>query len=468
MKYEENILGSSTNSTNRKSPSTFDEKFYRKSNEELKQTNEELVLKLKNQKLLTKSYAMKYIVMKKAVVRKNKSIKNLKESNKKHIVKKIEQLNYLNNNEKAFCNLILKRKCHYTHSDKFISQNIYYRSPSIYRYMKETLKIKLPAVKTVLSWSKIKFINPDINHEVVKIIAKKVNTFSDLEKHAIKTFDEIAIKRSFVYNILTDQIDGFQQIGLNRKPLSASEAGFFMLRGVFSNWRIPFSYYLSKNSIKGENLKDILLNYISFCKKNFGLKILATVADQGTPNQKAYKLLGVTRESPYFFDKENIKVFAMYDYPHLIKSVRNTFLKNNFKFTDPRTNEKVEGSFKIIRDIWENEKTKITKKLPKITQQHVYPNNFDKMKVKFAVQILSNTTASAIKAVCNDTNDNLFSQSDIIKYALPTAKICEMFNNCFDCFNKVSIFNKDLQGQKVGYIDAYDFLKNDMLEFQNV
>ena len=67
------------------------------------------------------------------------------------------------------------------------------------------------------------------------------------------------------------------------------------------------------------------------------------------------------------------------------------------------------------------------------------------MKVKYAVQILSNTTASAIKAVCSDPNNNLFSQSDIIKYALPTAKICEMFNNCFDCFNKVSIFNKDFE-----------------------
>lgn len=96
---------------------------------------------------------------------------------------------------------------------------------------------------------------------------------------------------------------------------------------------------------------------------------------------------------------------------------------------------------------------------------YLYPNNFDKMRVKFAVQIFSHTTASAIRAVCIDPNDNLFSPSEIIKYALPTAKICEMFNNCFDCFNKIPFFNKDKEGQKIGYIDSYDYLKNDMLKF---
>ena len=53
------------------------------------------------------------------------------------------------------------------------------------------------------------------------------------------------------------------------------------------------------------------------------------------------------------------------------------------------------------------------------------------MRVKFATQILSNTTTSAIRAVWNDSNDNLFSQNDIIKYALPTAYVCEMYNNSF-------------------------------------
>lgn len=437
--------------------SAENEKFYRKQ-------NENLTLKLKNLKLKMKSYILKNRHLTKKVSKYNKRIKELNEFKKNDIFKKVDTLNHLNENEKSFVKLLLKTKFRYTLSDKFISQNIYYRSPSIYRYFKETLKIRLPNIKTVLSWSKIKFVKPDLNEEVDKIIINKIKTFSDRDKHAILIFDELAIKKSFVYNIVTDGIDGFEHIGTKKNPIAASEAGFFMLRGIFNNWRIPFCYYLSKNSIKGDNLKELILKYISYCKMTFNLKIVALVSDQGTPNQKAFKLLGVTRETPFFFDSENVKVYALYDYPHLFKSVRNTLLKTNFIFPDKILNEKVEASFGIIRAIYEDEKTKITKKIPKLTQQHIYPNNFDKMRVKFATQILSNTTAAAIRAVCNDINDNLFTDNDIVKFALPTSYFCDMFNKCFDCMNKLPIYNKE-KCEKVGYMDAYDFLKNHMLEF---
>lgn len=79
--------------------------------------------------------------LKKTALRKHKIINDLKKSNKKDIIQKVAELNYLNNNEKAFCKLLLKRKCLYTPSDKFIAQNIfYYRSPSIYRSYQRIVK----------------------------------------------------------------------------------------------------------------------------------------------------------------------------------------------------------------------------------------------------------------------------------------------------------------------------------------
>lgn len=88
-------------------------------------------------------------------------------------------------------------------------------------------------------------------------------------------------------------------------------------------------------------------------------------------------------------------MYALYDYPHLFKLVRDTLLKTNVIYPD-KDNNLVEALFGIIRAVYENEKNKITKKIPKLTRQHVYPNNFEKMRVKLATQILSNTTASAI------------------------------------------------------------------------
>ena len=134
-------------------------------------------------------------------------------------------------------------------------------------------------------------------------------------------------------------------------------------------------------------------------------------------------------------------MYALYEYPHLFESVRNTLLKTNVIYPD-KDNNLVEASFGIIRAVYENEKNKITKKIPKLTRQHVYPNNFEKMRVKLATQVLSNTTASAIRAICFDKNDNLFNEKDILKFALPTAYFCEMFNKCFDCLNKIKMYNQ--------------------------
>lgn len=377
------------------------------------------------------------------------------------ISQQIDNLDYLNINQKSFCKLILKQKFRYTNSDKFIAQNIYYRSPSLYRYLRDALEIKLPSTVTVLSWCKIKFIEPGINWDVENVMRDKINRMEEHDKDAILIYDELCIKKSFVFNEVTGKIDGLVQLEKQRQPHAASQAGFFMLRGVHSNWRIPFNYYLSKNSIRGVALKDLILNNITFCKKEFNLKIIATAADQGSTNQNSYKLLGVTRDKPSFADNEGVEVIALYDYPHLFKSIRNTLLKTNILFNFE--NERHEASFTIIQAIFHEEENLFCKKLTKLSRAHIYPNAFEKMRVKFAVQVLSNTTAAAIRSIC-DTKDNLFVRKNIIKYAKPTAIFCEMMNNCFDCLNSLRIFDTQVQ-PKCGYLDAYSFLKNDMLNF---
>ena len=416
-----------------------------------------IIISNNNKKKILHSYIIKCNSLKRTVA----NLKTQMIKKKMNISQQIDNLDYMNINQKSLCKLIMKDRFRFSDSDKFIAQNIYYRSPSLYRYLKEVLEIKLPSSVTVLSWCEIKFIEPGINWDVVNVMRDKISKMSDQDKNAIIIFDELCIKKSFIYNEVTGKIDGLVQLDKLRQPHAASQAGFFMLRGVFTNWRIPFTYYLTKNSIRGIELKELILNYITFCKKEFGLKIIATAADQGSTNQNAYKLLGVTRDDPSFLDREGTKVIALYDYPHLFKSIRNTLLKTNFLFEIE--NKKHEASFKIIREIFHEEENYFCKKLTKLSRAHIYPNAFEKMRVKFAVQVLSNTTSAAIKSIC-DTENNMFVTKNIIQYAIPTAIFCDMFNKCFDCLNSLRIFNNQLQ-DKCGYLDAYSFLKNDMLKF---
>lgn len=62
-----------------------------------------------------------------------------------------------------------------------------------------------------------------------------------------------------------------------------------------------------------------------------GLDLIAIFCDLGSNNAAAMRLLGVSKESPYMFNG-NIKVFFLYDVPHLIKCIMNNLINQNLLF----------------------------------------------------------------------------------------------------------------------------------------
>lgn len=96
------------------------------------------------------------------------------------------------------------------------------------------------------------------------------------------------------------------------------------------------------------------------------------ICDQVTNNQSALKSLNVTEKKPYFYVDEN-KIFAIYDTPHLLKSVRNNLIGNTFKKGDKII------AFKDIVSVYNIDlKNKKSRALLKITDAHVKPNSFQK------------------------------------------------------------------------------------------
>lgn len=77
--------------------------------------------------------------------------------------------------------------------------------------------------------------------------------------------------------------------------------------------------------------------------------------------------------------------------PHLIKSVRNTLLKNDNFIGNYRV------SWRDIINVYNLDKQSNTAKtLLKIIDQHVNPNTFEKMREKYATQIFNHRVAAAI------------------------------------------------------------------------
>ncbi len=68
---------------------------------------------------------------------------------------------------------------------------------------------------------------------------------------------------------------------------------------------------------------------------------------------------------------------------------------------------------------------------PKLTDKHIWPNNFAKMKVKYATQILSHTVAASIFMYV--------SVGGLPSSAMETAECISKFNSLFDCDNASTI-----------------------------
>ena len=101
------------------------------------------------------------------------------------------------------------------------------------------------------------------------------------------------------------------------------------------------------------------------------------------------------------------------------------------------------GSSCDLRATWKDiilfhtEDSKLGFKLaPKLTEAHIRPNTFQKMKVKFASQVLSHT----VPAGCF----TYYSSGQGPKTMLSTGELLEFFNNLFDIFNSSSSFSTSI------------------------
>ena len=120
-----------------------------------------------------------------------------------------------------------------------------------------------------------------------------------------------------------------------------------------------------------------------------GLRIVVVMSDMGSNFYSLANHLGITPEKPWFMHNNKV-YFLMFDPPHLIKCIRNNLMKYSFKFGN------LVASWKDIEVFYDKDKSLTIRSAPKLTERHLHPNNFAKMKVKYATQILSHTVAASL------------------------------------------------------------------------
>lgn len=93
-------------------------------------------------------------------------------------------------------------------------------------------------------------------------------------------------------------------------------------------------------------------------------------------------------------------------------------MKYIFKF------DKYQAQWKDIEAFYNKDKELHIRAAPKLTDKHIHPNNFEKMKVKYATQILSHTVAASL---CTYVSVGALSP-----LAMGTAEFLSKFDSLFD------------------------------------
>lgn len=117
------------------------------------------------------------------------------------------------------------------------------------------------------------------------------------------------------------------------------------------------------------------------------------------------------------------KIYTIFDVSHIYKSIRNQLLKHDILYDDNKV-----ASWNDVRLLWQLENNKATRAACKLSDKHINPNNFDRMKCRLALQVFSRRV-SAVLLTAGTTGgiDN--------ETVMHTAEFFTILNDSFDCLN---------------------------------
>lgn len=397
-------------------------------------------------------------ILKKRNMKYRKIIKENKHQQKQpDVLKRISELDWISTSSKVFCKMVLKKRSKtskWNDDEKSLAQNIYYRSPKTYTFIRDKLGFSLPSKSSIIRWQPVKNLSPGLNKVVIDNLQEQIKEIQTCDRKCVLLFDEISIRKELQYNQVKDVIEGYVDLGNESRTNDlAKHVCLFMVRGLLRNYKFPLAYYATETAITAIQLTELIKAIVELLT-SVGFYVSGIVCDQGSNNRKALKLLGSTKDDPQI-SIGNLKIVSVNDVPHLIKTLRNRLLKANLKTPDG------EVSWKVVKELFEIEQSNTTRLCPKLTFKHMFPNHFEKMKVKLATQIFSRSVVAAIKTL---HQLNKFSEN-VQPFVVSTLTFFEKIDQLFDCLNSKNKYDKNVYRCALTHDNKVNDHLNEMLPY---
>ncbi|XP_025161358.1 uncharacterized protein LOC112590045 isoform X1 [Harpegnathos saltator] len=306
----------------------------------------------------------------------------------------------------------------------------------------------MPSIQTLhLALQKIP-VSAGLNTFILRHLESIAPKMSVKNKVCILMWDEVSIQPKITYDNRKDIICGLEDWGNNRTGKMADHVLVFMLRGLYTGWKMPISYNFCCKQTNTAQLVRCIKEHVSKIN-DLGFHIVATVCDQGSSNMAAIKELllrtdmkrkSSERTQSQTFEVGQYVIVPLYDGPHLIKGVRNNLLTKDLAMSCENGVSAKIASWDIIKTAWimDRETHKIRPQLKKIKCEHIMEDKIKKMRVKYAVQVLSGTMASCIETLATSNCVVRHEDKDLKieeNEGLATAESVNFFNDLFDSVN---------------------------------
>lgn len=328
----------------------------------------------------------------------------------------------------------------------------------------------LPAERTLRSHIQgIKF-EPGVLCEVFDLMKCKVAALKPQERKCVLMLDEMQLQDKLEYDASNQSICGSTTLGNGevesrapkRSTLSETQAAscaqtsaptnqapcakkpalvlanhclVFMIGGVSTRWKQVVAYHFTGASFSGSECANIFKEIVRRCSE-IGLDVIAVTSDMGAGNRAMWKDLNiiagkhsrVSCSTPHPENPSKV-IHFLADVPHIIKNLRNHLCRLQKIVLPQDVVDKHNLPSDVVhlwpvKELMSHERGKAFKLAPHLTDTHLSQGHFDKMKVCYAVDLMSHKTACAI--------EELVKENVISSQALSTAWFFKTVNKWFD------------------------------------
>lgn len=379
-----------------------------------KPVNTDLILKMKNDEIMDLTKQVSALKMQNEGLQKQNN----------NMSSQLKSYHNVPHQTKTFIDVLLSSNLkgkRYNKEQKHICQTLYYKNPSYYQFLHETLQHCLPSKTSLLRWQTFKMLSLGIVPEIINYLKDIRESLSKESSKLVLICDEMDGRKGLAYDERRDCIIGFQYLYQPSTKL-AKKFLTFMVRGLDGAiGNLIIANYATSTGINGEELA-VLIPMIVRMLADIQYQIVIVNMDQSGVNRKAFTILEATEDHPYFF-VEGMKVYATFDVPHLFKSLRTTFLEHKME----SVGGKIAGD--LVKTAYLLDKKATIRLFPKLTDNHFFYDTFMKMRVNLAVQVVSNTVAQGLRKM----TDNGLLKKD--KTLHSTIIFIQNMNNLFDLLN---------------------------------